>query len=217
MYNTALFDLDGTLINSEIGITDSVAYALSKFGIIVEDKKTLKPFIGPPLAESFSKFYGFSEEKATEAVTYYREYFSEKGIYENPPYEGVEEMLINLKNHGISLMLATSKYEVFAKVILEHLGFANYFDLVVGSLKDGSRGSKKEVIEYILAQKNISDLSSVVMVGDRKHDMIGAKETTLDAIGVLYGFGDREELSSHGATYIAKTPSDVFDIIVHSH
>jgi phosphoglycolate phosphatase len=212
MYQYVLFDLDGTLIDSEEGITKSVAYALSKFGI-TEDPKSLKHFIGPPLFRSFSLFYGFDEEKSAKAVEYYREYFGEKGVYMNTVYDGVEALLKALRDAGKMLLLATSKYEYYAKMILEDLGFSQYFAFAAGSLKDGGRGAKAEVISYILREMQISDLSNAVMIGDRMHDIDGAKEVGIDAIGVLWGFGNEEELSSHGATYIAANTEDVLKII----
>ena len=209
MYQYVLFDLDGTLIDSEEGITKSAAYALSKFGI-TEDPKSLKHFIGPPLFRSFSLFYGFDEEKSAKAVDYYREYFGEKG---GVTISGGEPLLKALRDAGKTLLLATSKYEYYAKMILEDLGFSQYFAFAAGSLKDGGRGAKAEVISYILREMQISDLSNAVMIGDRMHDIDGAKEVGIDAIGVLWGFGNEEELSSHGATYIAANTEDVLKII----
>ena len=215
MYQYVLFDLDGTLIDSEQGITESVAYALSKYGIPVHDRKELLPFIGPPLLQSFSIFYGFDAEKSAEAVAYYREYFGEFGVYQNRVYDGIEELLQKLKAAGKTLLLATSKYEYYAIKILEHLNFMQYFTFVAGSLKDGGRASKAEVIDYVLKQQKISDFSKAVMIGDRKHDIDGAKTVGIDSIGVLYGFGDREELSSHGATYIAENTEKIYQILIN--
>ena len=213
MYQYVLLDLDGTLIDSEEGITKSVSYALKKFGI-TEKPENLRHFIGPPLFQSFSLFYGFSEEDSVKAVEYYREYFGETGVYLNRVYDGIEKLLKDLYDAGKTLILATSKYEYYAKLIIKELGFSPYFSFIAGSLKDGSRGTKAEVISYILEQKEIHDLSSAVMIGDRKHDIEGAKTVGLDSIGVLYGFGDYEELSSHGATYIAKDTIEIFKIIM---
>lgn len=213
MYQYVLFDLDGTLIDSEQGITESASYALAKFGII-EDPENLRHFIGPPLFQSFSVFYGFSEEKSAKAVEYYREYFGEKGVYQNTVYDGIETLLQKLHAEGKTLILATSKYEYYAKLIIEYLGFSKYFTFAAGSLKDGRRGTKAEVITYILEQMGITDRSRAVMIGDRKHDIEGANETGLDSIGVLYGFGDYEELTSHGATHIAKNTDEIFEIVM---
>ena len=215
MYQYILFDLDGTLIDSEQGITESVSYALQKFGI-TEAPKNLRHFIGPPLFQSFSLFYGFSKEQSAKAVEYYREYFGEKGVYLNTVYHGVESLLKKLYEAGKTVILATSKYEYYAKQILEELGFEKYFSFVAGSLKDGGRGTKAEVISYILEEMKIANRSLAVMIGDRKHDIEGAKELGLDSIGVLYGFGDYEELSSHGATYIVQNTEEIYRIVMFS-
>ncbi len=214
MYDIILFDLDGTLIDSGLGITNSAMYALEKYGIHIENRASLRSFIGPPLIDSFMNTYGFPEEKAREAIEVYREYYGKKGVFEITVYDGLETLLKKLKNAGKTIILATSKYEFYALQILENIGFAKYFDLAVGSNKDGSRGTKAEIISYILEKQNIQDKSKVVMIGDRKHDIIGAKTVGIDSIGVLYGFGDREELEVHGATHIAKDAEEIFELIV---
>ena len=208
-YQYLLFDLDGTLTDSAEGITNSAAYALQKFGISVADKTTLYPFIGPPLVDSFQKYYGFSPEKAELATEYYREYFRDRGILENRLYDGIPQALEALKSKGKALILATSKPEPFAKRILEHFGLSEYFTLIVGASFDHSRAEKWDVIEYALNAMQITDRQKAVMIGDRKHDIIGAKKTGLDSIGVLWGFGDREELSEAGADYILEQVGDL--------
>ncbi|MBQ8497428.1 MAG: HAD hydrolase-like protein [Clostridia bacterium] len=213
MYQYILLDLDGTLIDSEEGITKSASYALKKFGI-TEEPGNLRHFIGPPLFQSFSVFYGFSEEESAKAVKYYREYFGETGVHLNRVYDGIGALLQKLHDAGKTLILATSKYEYYARQIMDELDFSKYFSFIAGSLKDGGRGTKAEVISYILEQMGITDLSSAVMIGDRKHDIEGAKTVGMDSIGVLYGFGDYEELSSHGATYIAGDAEEIFKIIM---
>lgn len=213
MYNYVLFDLDGTLTNPELGITNCVMYALEKFGIKVEDRKELHPFIGPPLMYSFQRFYGLSEEQSKQAVVYYRERFPAKGIYENEVYDGVVEMLEALKKQGKIIILATSKPEVYAVEILRHFNLDQYFDFVAGATLDGSRGEKADVITYALEISGIKDKSEVVMVGDRNYDVLGAKENGLDSIGVLFGFGDYEELTKAGATYIAENVVDILKYV----
>ncbi len=213
MYNTILFDLDGTLTDPGIGITNSVAYALNKFGISVADKTELYKFIGPPLKDSFMKYYGFDQNKALLAVDYYREYFSEKGIFENKIYDGVQEVLSDIKNSGRKIALATSKPELFAKQILDYFNLTEYFDFVGGATMDSSRNTKGDVINYTLQNLKIKDLSTVVMVGDREHDIIGAKQAGIDSIGVLFGYGDRKELENAGAVYIAKTVKEIINYI----
>lgn len=212
MYKNILFDLDGTLTDPGVGITNSVAYALKKYGITVEDKKELYKFIGPPLKTSFQEFYGFSEDDSALAVEYYREYFKEKGIYENRVYDGIRELLSSLKSDGRTLILATSKPEQFALRILEHFDIKHFFCLVAGATMDGLRSEKADVIRYALEQSNVEDVSSTVMIGDRKHDVIGAFANGIDAIGVLFGYGSKKELEEAGAKYIAKNPDDILQI-----
>lgn len=208
-----LFDLDGTVTDPEVGITLSVAYALKHFGIEVEDVSSLRKFIGPPLHDSFIDFYGFSKEKAIEAVDKYRERFAVTGIFENEPYDGIHQLLTGLKEAGYTLAIASSKPEVFTKRIIEHFELAPYFTEVCGSELDGSRTDKAEVITYVLEKLGNPTAENAVMVGDRKHDILGAKKNNLTSIGVLYGFGNEAELQEAGADYIAATVSDIAPII----
>ena len=213
MYQTILFDLDGTLTDPGLGITNSVMYALKKFNIEVEDRTSLYKFIGPPLRESYAKYYHLSDEEITRAVAYYREYFSVKGIYENVLYDGIAELLEQIKDSGRKVVLATSKPEEFAAEILRYFHIDHYFDFVAGSTMDGTRVRKADVIAYALESHGITDLSLAVMVGDREHDILGAGEIGLDSIGVLYGYGSREELENAGATYIAEHVADIMNFI----
>lgn len=216
MYETILFDLDGTLTDPGTGITNSVTYALNKFGIEVKDKTELYKFIGPPLHESFEQYYGFSKEQAKTAVEYYREYYRDQGIFENLVYEGVEKLLKEMHDSGKTLIVATSKPELFAKKILEHFGLAKYFIYIAGANMDGTRTKKDEVIAYALEKGKISEYKTVVMVGDREHDVIGANKVGIDSIGVLFGYGDYDELKSAGATYIAECIEDIYPIVFDS-
>ena len=211
-YSHILFDLDGTLVNSEQGITNSVSYALASFGISVKDKKTLLPFIGPPLLESFMKYYGFSKEESKRAVEEYRVYYRKKGIFEISLYEGVEETLKALKAHGCELWLATSKPTVFAKKILEHTKLFNCFSAVYGAELDGSRDSKESIIGYALQMQNIRDTKDFLMVGDRFHDIVGAHAHGIHTAAVLYGFGSREEFLQYKADYIIESASELLKI-----
>lgn len=211
MYDTCFFDLDGTITDSSLGITNSVLYALRKYGIEETDRSRLYPFIGPSLPDSFVKYYGFSREQAREAVDYYREYYRDKGIYENRVYAGFEEVLKKLKAAGKRLVVATSKPEPFAREIIRYFELEPYFDYVAGMELDGRRGSKAEVIRYALKECRIENKSRVLMVGDREHDVIGARETGLDCLGVLYGFGTRQELKAAGADYIAETVEEILE------
>lgn len=213
MYKYILFDLDGTLTDPGTGITNSVAYALARWNIHVEDRRTLYRFIGPPLQDSFREYYGFSPEDALKAVDVYREYFREKGLYENEVYPGVEEMLKTLKAQGKTLILATSKPEEFAIRILKHFGLDGYFTVMAGATMDPSRSKKGDVITYALRQGGVSALSTAVMIGDREHDIFGAKQNGLDSIGVLFGYGDRDELEKAGATYIASTVEEILTYV----
>ena len=213
MYNYILFDLDGTLTDPGIGITNSVMYALKKFNIDVEDRATLYKFIGPPLLESFEKHYGFSKEESELALKYYREYFKPKGLYENEVYEGIEELLAELKNREKVLIVATSKPEAFAVEILKHFHLNHFFDFIAGATMDEKRTKKADVIAYALEQCKITDKASAIMIGDREHDVLGAKRVGLDAIGVLYGYGNYEELKNAGATYIVENPEEILKII----
>lgn len=208
-----LFDLDGTVTEPFEGITNCVAYALKHFGIEVEDKSTLRPFIGPPLIESFQEFYGFSKEQAEEATKKYRELYNVEGIFQNELYKGMEELLAFLKEQGKTVVLATSKPDVFANRILSYFKIDQYFDFVAGSEINGGRNTKIAVIQYALDQTGITDVSQAVMVGDRKFDILGAQHFGMDSIGVLYGHGSREELEQAGATKIVETVSELKNLL----
>lgn len=214
MYQYVLFDLDGTLTDPGLGITNSVMYALRKFGINVSDRSQLYPFIGPPLRDSFRVYYGFSDEQCERAVRYYREYFKKSGMFENEVYDGICELLTRLKASGRTLVVATSKPEVFALEILRHFDLYKYFDFVAGATLNDVRNQKADIIKYALETLNITEKKSAIMIGDRKHDIIGAKETGLDSIGVLYGYGTYDELKNAGATYIADTPADIWNKVL---
>ena len=214
-YSVVLFDLDGTIVDSGEGVTNSVTYALNKFGITVDDKKSLSKFIGPPLIYSFKTFYGFDEEKALTAIEYYREYYTAKGILEGYVYDGVENLFRDLKNAGMRLILATSKPEEFARRIMKNAHLDTYFEYMAGaSMDEKTRNSKIEVIEYALKTANIDTPSEVVMVGDRFYDIEGAHHFGIDCIAVEYGYGNREEFEKFNADYIAKPPLDVSKILI---
>lgn len=214
MYQNILFDLDGTLTDPGTGITNSVAYSLQKFGINIECREELYKFIGPPLSVSFKEFYGFNDEKAKLAVKYYREYFSEKGLFENEVYPDTADLLSSLKNNGKTVILATSKPEVFAERILKHFDLLKYFDCICGSTLDESRNSKADVISYALEKAGIVSPSECIMIGDRKHDIIGAKSNCIKSIGVLYGYGSKEELACAGADRIVCTMNELENLLL---
>lgn len=209
MYEIVLFDLDGTLTDPKVGITLSVQYALEKMGILEEDPDTLTTFIGPPLLSSFKELYHMNDEEAIQAIGYYRERFSTTGLYENKVYLGIKELLANLKNQGKKLIVATSKPTEFSTQILEHFNLKQFFTSIVGSNLDGSRTEKGDVIEFALAGENIPDLSKVVMIGDRKYDVIGAKKNNIDVIAVTYGYGSYQELVDVDPSYIVSSVDEL--------
>ena len=213
MYQNILFDLDGTLTDPGIGITNSVAYALKKWNIEVADRSELYKFIGPPLHESFKQFYQFTDEQSEQSIQYYREYFREKGMYENEVYDGIENMLKELKARNKNMIVATSKPEEFAVSILKHFRLDGYFDFIAGATMDGSRSKKADVILYAMKHCGIQDLSSTIMVGDREQDIIGATQVGIASVGVLFGYGSYEELHEAGATYIAENVENVLNIL----
>ena len=213
MFQSILFDLDGTLTDAAPGITNSVKYALSKFGIDETDDNKLRKFLGPPLISSFMEFYGFSKEKAQKAVEYYREYFVPHGIFENEVYSGIPKLLQKLKADGKTLIIATSKPETFAVQIAEHFEIDSYFDLIAGSNLDNTRSKKAQVIEYALETLGILDRAHAVIIGDREHDIKGAKKTGLRSIGVLYGYASPGELENAGADFTANSPEELYTII----
>ncbi len=204
-----LFDLDGTLTDPMAGITRSVQHALRAYGIEEPDLKKLCPFIGPPLKDSFMTYYHFPEAQAEEAIGKYREYFSVTGIFENRVYDGIEKILNQLKERGKILVVATSKPEEFAVRILDHFGLSRYFDHICGASMDEKRVKKGEVIRYALERAGIRDCSEALMVGDREHDVIGARENQMECLGVLFGYGTREELEKAGADWIVETVEDL--------
>ncbi len=208
------FDLDGTLTEPAEGITNSVAFALRKFGIEIKNRAELQKFIGPPLIDSFMEFYGFTREKAEKAVEYYREFYRETGIYQNRVYEGIPALLNLLCEKDKKIILATSKPEKFANQILEHFDLSKYFHLVIGATMDEKRSRKDEVLAYAIEKSGISDISSAVMIGDRKFDIEAAHKYGMEAVGVLFGYGTIEELKAAGADYIAATPNELKNLLI---
>jgi len=207
------FDLDGTLTDSMPGITRAVQYTLRRYGIEVEDLNVLKPFVGPPLPESFKEYYNFSQKDADDAVYVFREYYNVKGWMENEPYAGVEAMLKELKAAGKKLYVATSKPDEMAKRVLTHFGLDSYFEFIGGANSDSTRVKKDDVIRYVMENCGLSDKESIVMVGDRRHDIEGAHKAGLKAMGVLYGYGSLEELTKAGAEWIARTPEELTEML----
>lgn len=209
-YKTVLFDLDGTITDSSLGITSSVAYALDKKGIAYESKDSLKHFIGPPLKEQFMSCYGLSSEEGSEMVEFYREYYGTKGIYECSLYSGIIELLSKLKTEGAKVVLATSKPEKYARMILEHFSLTDKFDFIAGANLDNTRTGKADVIAYALESTGESgNKNAVVMVGDHFADVVGASVCGIDCIFVTYGFGDNSKGIEAGPVALADDVSDL--------
>lgn len=213
MYNTIMFDLDGTLTDTGEGITNAVTYALGKFGIKVNDKTELYKFIGPPLKDSYKNFYGFNDEQVKLGIKYYREYYSEKGLYQNRIYDGIENLLKKLYDDGRTIVTATSKPEEYAVKIIEKLGIAKYFKYIAGADMQGTRISKSDVIKYALEHCKVSDFSEVLMIGDREFDVKGSAKFGIDCVGVLFGYGNFDELKNAGAKYIVNTADEIYSVI----
>ena len=212
-YDTLLFDLDGTLTDPFEGITNAIIYALGRLGIEGSDRNKLSSFIGPPLTESFSEFYGMSKDDSLRAVSLYREYYGAKGLYENKLYPQMAETLRALRQEGYRLVVATCKPEVFAVKIVERFEIAQYFDFVAGATLDGTRTEKADVIRHALAMCAVADRGRAIMIGDRKHDILGARAVGLKSVGVLYGYGSEEELKGAGADYIISVPTELVSLI----
>lgn len=215
LFDVVLFDLDGTLTDPKQGITSCVQYALADIGIDEPDLDNLEDFIGPPLKEHFMERYSLDETTAKACVDKYRERYNPIGVYENKMYEGIDKVLETLKERGIKLAVASSKPTMLVNVVLEHFGLMKYFDVVAGSELDGTRTRKSDVIRYafeLLDEKGLSH-ERPIMVGDRKHDVIGAREAGIPCMAVAYGYGSMEELAAEHPDFIAKKVSDIADII----
>lgn len=204
-----LFDLDGTVTDPGLGITNSVMYAVKKFGIEPPEREKLYAFIGPPLYESFQKYFAMSFNQSVVAVEYYREYYKPHGIFECSIYDGFVDVLKAIKRKGARIAIATSKPEIFAHQLVDHFDLRQYFDAVAGSELDGSRIDKAEVIERAFSLLDHKTPSSAIMVGDREHDIIGAKKCGAFSVGVLYGYGSRDEHINAGADRIAATTREL--------
>lgn len=216
MYSYILFDLDGTLTDPQEGITKCIQYALEAFHMVPASLEELKKHIGPPLYHTFHDYYQMSEEDTKKAIEKYRERFGEVGLFENKVFSGIMPMLSHLKEHGKKLAVATSKPEVFTMRILEKFQLLPYFDVICGSTLDGSRDEKADVIKEALKRLGLTqkDFAHVIMVGDRKHDIIGAKKCGVHCIGVKFGFAESGELEEAGADYIVDTVKELENLIL---
>ncbi len=233
-YRFLLFDLDGTITDSGPGIMNAAQRALLRYNIEEADKQRLRLFVGPPLDQSFMERYGFSKEQAWEAISVFREYYNVKGVFENSVYPGMEALLKDLKNTGYIIAIASSKPQVLIHKVLDHFDLVSYFDVIVGCELDGTRSEKAEVIQEVLNQLSglavkrdiISDKAYTpdsliekvkahcVMIGDRSYDVKGAHSFDLPCIGVLYGYGTKDEMEEAGADYIAPTVEDLRNILL---
>lgn len=212
-YKYIFFDLDGTLTDPQEGITNCVKYALESFGIYEADYSMLLRFIGPPLVDSFHDFYGFDEEKALRAVEKYRERFSSVGLFENKVYDGIYDMLRKLVDSGHVLVLATSKPKVYADRIMARYRLRPYFRLICGSELDGTRNNKDEVIEYAI-EKLKCPRERIIMVGDRRHDIAGAKKCGIASCGVRFGYAEPGEIEAAGADFIADNTEELLSVLM---
>jgi len=207
---TILFDLDGTLTDSGEGIINCAILALEYFGLPVPDRETMRVFVGPPLHETFVKF-GVPEDRADKAVEVYRSRYTTVGKFENTPYPGIHDLLKTLKSHGHRLLVATSKPEALSVEIMEKFELAQYFDRICGASLDRSRSSKEDVIAYLLEQNGTAE--NMLMVGDTKFDVLGAKYHGIPAIGVSWGYGSIEEMQQAGAKAIAYTMDELLNLL----
>lgn len=214
MFDTVLFDLDGTLTDPFEGISNSIIYALKKFGIAAPGKTLLKKFIGPPLTESFSKYCGLSCSDALRAVEYYREYFAATGIFENKPYTGVQELLSELKKKRVYSRSGDVQARTICKSYCTAFRIRTIFQRNLRRYHGSEQDTKGRCDCLCLKKCEIKDKKRAVMVGDREHDIIGAKTNGLSSIGVLYGYGSKEELLEAGANYIANSPVDILHYIL---
>ena len=211
-YHYAFFDLDGTLTDSAPGILNSVEYALTKMGYEMPPRERLMGFIGPPLSHSFENIIGLSKQNALRAVDTYREYYAVTGVLECEVYDGIVALLERLTANGTRCVLATCKPHVFAKQVLAHFGLDRYFCFVSGPEIDGTRGEKHEVITHALEQLGQPDPKTVLMIGDRAGDVIGATQNGMDCAGVLWGFGSAEELQTAGAKYLCSDCEELYSL-----
>ena len=211
-YKVILFDLDGTLTDPARGLVEGFVYALKKMGVDYGERSALRRFIGPPLYDEWKNTYGFTDEETVRAIDVFREYYDIYGWWDNDPYEGIHDALSSLKEKGKILAVATSKPENTARRVVKLFGLDKYFDYVGGALSGSDRDKKSDVIKYVLDSLGSPDLSDCVMIGDRKYDAIGAEEAGLDSIGVLWGHGDIEELSSHGFKRLLKSVSELAEL-----
>lgn len=211
-YEAFFFDMDGTIIESGYGVMEGLTYALAKFGIDAGTKEDMRKCIGPPLFYSFTEYYGLSEDDANTAIKYYRDIYNKELLFKAPLYDGFYEMVEYLHDTGAKLSVVTSKPVVQAKQIAEHHGIMGFFDYVSAPTEaESANADKTQLINQAIEALGIEDKKTVVMVGDRKYDILGAVGAGVDSIGAVYGYGSREELREAGATYLVDRPIEVKD------
>ncbi len=208
-YKYLIFDLDGTIIDPKIGGFGGIKFALDKYGLKDYDDSLFRHFIGPPLHLSFAKYYGFDQTASAQLCDYFREYYDERGKKECTLYDGITDALRILHSEGFIMAIATTKPIFFAKQILNMFGITKYFSHISGSGMDNSKTDKAELIQEALTAFGNPDKKSVVMIGDREYDLIGALEHNIDSIAVEYGYGDYEEFVKYNATYIVKSVKEL--------
>ncbi len=212
-YRYIIFDMDGTLVDSAHGVTKAVAYALRHFGIEVSDLAQLNGFVGLPIKDAFMEYYGFPEDKAVAALSKYREKFTVEGLNDNRPFPGIRELLARLKSQGYELLVATCKPEPFARIILDRHRLSEYFMMIGGAEFASGRQRKDDVLRYVLHKRGITDPARAVVVGDRKYDVWAAADLGVDFIGVLWGYGSREELTGAGASQLAPSVAGLASLL----
>lgn len=212
-YKYVLFDLDGTVIDSKAGILKCIKHALDNHSIPCPDE-ILDQMVGPPFRVSMNELLGVhDEELITALIDEYRKEYDESGLYSSTVYDGVENLLADLKNRGFVIAIATSKPYKFSKKIIDYLSLDKYFDFIGAASSDSSMEAKSDVIEHVLENLKVTDKSEVLMIGDRLYDIVGAKKVGLDSLAVLWGYGNEKEFEEYGADYIVKTPNEVFDFL----
>jgi len=213
-YNYVIFDFDGTVADTGEGILKSLQYSFEQMGREVPDMSDLKRFIGPPVYYSYTHFYGVSEDEVEAYIRKYRERYKEKGIYECRVYDGMKELLCELKSRGVKLGIASSKPEHLIYSVADYLGVTDMFDVIVGVKSDNSRHStKKDIILEAVEKLGATEKEKVLMVGDRCFDIDGAAAAGVKSCGALWGYGDKEEFLEHNADMIAEKPLDVLNFI----
>ena len=213
-YDAFILDLDGTLTNPSLGISRCIIYALQEMNIAVPDENSLNSWIGPALLDSFSSYFHSLDVEADEhlALKLYRDRFSDKGLFENEVYGGIEQVLTSLQDRGHPMFLATAKPIKYARIIVDHYGLSKYLDNSYGAELDGTRSDKTDLLQYIIEQESLT-ATNCVMIGDRRHDIEAACNHGMQAIGVLWGFGSEAELVKAGAHKLAYTPSHLLSLL----